>query len=167
MINNQRISIFNVIKWLTERYVELEKETLPNACKLIGIVEKNNKRLVKVQLAGLLNEIEINPEKIIENNLFEYFSTADKKKLFSIVHNNSLKISDQYFCYCSKKEMIVLTDKLSGNKKTLSVEMLSTNDDLISQLTSNDANRIGFLSGLEYSRKYLNHSEISDNASVI
>lgn len=162
MLKNQRISIFNLVKWLTDRYIELEKKTLPNACKLLDLVERDNKQLAKIQLAGSLNEIEIDPEKIIEHNLFEYFSSADKKRLFSAVYKNEkLKVADHYFCQHAEKEMIVLTDTLSGNKKTLPAEMISINNDLINKINSKDANKIGFLSGLEYSRRYLNHLEAS------
>lgn len=154
MSTDQRMKTFPFLKWLTARYLELEKKTIPHACKLIDIVNKNSKKLAKVQLAGSLNQIEIEIEKVIEHNLFEYFSSRDKKTLFSVAYNKEqLKLSDHFFCPETKKEMIVLSEIETGNRLTISAENLSTNDNLICQISSKDAKKVGFLSGIEYMKR--------------
>jgi hypothetical protein len=162
MEKSQGTTIFSFIKWLAERYIQLERRTLPNPCKLVNVISKNNNHLVQIQLSGQSHVIEIDPKKIIEQNLFEYFSSQDKKKLFSIVYlKNQLILSDKYLCQDSNKEMVVLTDIITGNKITISAEMASLNGALISQINSKDANKIGFIAGMEFTKKYFNHLKAS------
>jgi len=155
MSKSHRMPLFGFVKWLSNSYIELEKKTLPNACRLIGIITRNNTQLVQVQFSGQSHKIEIDPKKIIELNLFEYFSSVDKKKLFSLVYKQEqLILTDRYYCHESNNEMLVLTDISTGNKMTISAEMASANEPLIKKINSSDANKIGFLAGMNYIKKY-------------
>lgn len=154
MLKDQRSSILNFIKWVAEGYIRLEKKTLPNPCKLIGVTNRNNKLLAQIQLAGQSHLIEVEPEKIIDQNLFEYFSSRDKKQLFLMVYNKErFKLSDRFYYQKTGKEIVVLTDFVTGDKMTISASDLSVRSDLISQINSKDANKIGFISGMEYIKK--------------
>ena len=120
---------------------------------MISVLSKYNKQVVQVQLPGQAHVIEISPEKIIEENLFEYFSTQDKKTMFSIVFNkNKLKVSDTYYCRDAGKEMLVLTDAINGDKMTIPASLLSLDFHLLEQVSPKEANKIGFLSGVEYAK---------------
>lgn len=161
MLKIQKISIFTAFKWLSEKYIELEKKTIPYSCKLGAAINKNNKQFIEIIFSGQSHAIIINAEKVIEQNLFEYFSPEDKKRIFSMVYKKEkLKLSDQYLCHETGKELIVLTDLLTNNRMTISVELSSVSMDLIDKLNSRDANKIGFLSGLEYIKKSLSHLPI-------
>lgn len=159
MIKNQRISIFRFFKWVSEKYAQLERETLPNICKIIGITNNKNSQLVKIQFSGQSLVLEINPIKLIELNLFEYFSTQDKKLLFSLVYKKNLQISDSYYCKTTEKEMIILTDTISRNRLTLPVDAVSSNKILIDQLNPRDAQKIGFISGMNYIKNLFKNSQ--------
>ncbi|HLB42983.1 MAG TPA: hypothetical protein VJN02_09100 [Gammaproteobacteria bacterium] len=164
MLKYQRTSILNFIRWLTESYIKLEKKTLPNPCKLIGTTNKNDKLFVQIQLAGQSHLIEVEPEKIINQNLFEYFSSRDKKELFLMVYNKErLKLSDQFYNPETNEEMIVLTNLLTGNKMTISASDISIRSDLINQINSKDTNKIGFISGMEYIKKCFNYLKSNNN----
>lgn len=156
MSKDQRMPIFFFVKWLAERYMELEKKTLPYAFKLTGVNESNNKRLIKVQFAGTLHEQEIELEKLIDSNLFEYFHPQEKKILFSIFYDKErLNIVDQYFCATSNKEIFVLRNKITGNRTTISAEELSISKNLIAQLNPKEAKKIGYSAGTQYSKNIL------------
>ncbi len=151
MPENQKISIFGAIKWLTNRYVQLEKRTLPYHCKIIVFVNRSGKKLAQVQFAGHSHILEMDPQKLIDENLFEYFSPPDKKLIFLAVYNKErLKLTDRYYCQEKKQEMVVLTDVTTGNKMTLSVETVASSINLIEQISPKDANKIGFMSGVSF-----------------
>jgi hypothetical protein len=82
MKKSQNNAIITFVKWLTEKYIELEKRTLPYPCKLIGIKYNQNQKLIQIQFSGQSHAIEVNIDIIIEKNLFEYFSPQDKKTPF-------------------------------------------------------------------------------------
>jgi len=88
MYRNQKIGVFCFFKWLSEQYIQLERKTLPYSLKLgyfpdsRNFVLKNGKIFMKVEFSGQKDAIEIELSEIIEQNLFEYFSPADKKKDF-------------------------------------------------------------------------------------
>lgn len=150
-MKNQRNTIIAFAKWLGKKYIELEKEVLPNTCKIAKIINHGVDQYVLVQFSGQSHTIEIDPKKIIELNLFEYFSSEDKKLLFSMVYNHyQLKLSDQYYCKNTNREMISLTDMLTKNKLTIPAETVSVNSEIIDKINSHDAIRIGFLAGMDY-----------------
>ncbi|TAK76901.1 MAG: hypothetical protein EPO11_03450 [Gammaproteobacteria bacterium] len=159
MLKN-RIAIFGLVKWLAEKYIELEKQTLPHPCKLNDILYRDNKPFAQVQFSGQSHEVEIELTLIIEKNLFEYFSSEDKKTLFSSIYQKeNLQLADYYHCHETEKEIIVLAHKETGHRMTLPLEIAAINNNLIEQISSNDANRIGFLSGIAYAKKHLNSSK--------
>lgn len=160
MPENHKLSIFTAIKWLTERYIQLEKRTLPYHCKVIGFIDRSGKKLAQVQFAGHSHIIDVDPQKLIDENLFEYFSPSDKKFIFSAVYNKErLKLTDRYYCQEKKVEMVVLTDVTTGNKMTLSAETVSSSMDLIEQINPKDANKIGFMSGVSFIKSIFNRKK--------
>lgn len=146
--------LFNWINWLTNKYVELERKTLPFPCKLQNIIKKEKKKFAQIQIAGQVHFLEVEVTSLIQKNLFEFFSPQDKKILFeSVYHKENFYLSDYFYSSELEKEMVVLTEKLSGRKLTITVECASINNELIEQISSSDANKIGYLAGLETAKK--------------
>ena len=149
------ISFFN---WVTEKYIELEKKSLPYPCKLIETIFKNNIPFVVVQISGQSHVIEIDPEKLIEYNLFEYFSTTDKKQIFYLANQKKyLRLSDTYSCNHTNQTIAVFTDTRTEKKISASIETLSMDNSIINQINSKDAYKIGFLSGIEHAKRLFNY----------
>lgn len=150
MTMNQKTSIFSFVKWLSTKYIELEKKTIPNPFKLSGVIEKNNRKYIKVEFSGQAHAIEIEPEVVVEKNIFEYFSAEDKKRIFSLVYNKeNFKLSDKYTCDKTNRNMVILTEISTGHKMTLPAENICLDDNLLKQINSKDANIIGYISGTE------------------
>lgn len=157
MLKKQTASIFSFVKWLTSKYVELERDTLPYPCKLLGIITKDGTQVASIQFSGQSHTIEVPVSTIVDKNFFEFFSPHHKKQLFENVYSKiKLKLTDQFFCCTTNKQMITLTDIASDNKMTIPIEVASTNSNIVNQLNSTDANRIGFAAGIEY-LKYLSN----------
>ena len=156
MEKNQN-SIIAFVIWLTEKYIELEKRTLPYPCKLTGTLFTPTEKLVQIQFSGQSHEIKINIESIIEKNLFEYFSPQDKKLLFAIAHNKErLILSDRFSCPDSNTELVTLTDIATGNKKTMTAYLACIDNNIICQMNAKDAKNLGFLAGIEQGKKIIN-----------
>lgn len=152
-MTKHQANFFNFINWLTQKYIKLEKQTLPYPCKVIKVISKNNQKIVQIQLAGQSHIIEADSRKIIEENLFQYFSPTDIKKLFELAYDKrQLTFSDQYYCEETKKEMLVFTDP-AGNKISLAAQAVSFDEEFIKNINSADAHRVGFISGIEYIKK--------------
>lgn len=155
MLKNQSDVILNFVRWLSGKYIELERKTLPYPCKLAGFTYKKNVCYAQVQFSGQSHFVEIAPEIIIEKNLFEYFSPNDKKLIFYRVYaHKNLTLSDQYRCPNTDEEMVVLTDKITNGKLTLPVSRLSIDQNLLNQMEPVDSNRICFLSGIEFIKQF-------------
>ena len=157
MPRNQKGTIFNFFKWIAEHYIQLERKTLPYPFKL-GLFEnnkhfsiKNGKFLAKIEFSGQANTVEFELAQIIEQNLVEYFSPVDKKKLFSLYYNQEkLTLTDSYYCPENQSEMVILTDLFSQNKITMPVHLASENDQLIEQLSRKDVKNVAFLAATDY-----------------
>ncbi len=149
-MTNEPYSFLKIFRWFIEKYLQLEKSVLPFPCKLVNISGTYPKKLAQVQFTGHTHVIEIEVKQIINENLFEYFSAEDKKKLFAAVYERDrLKLAERHFCNYEKKEMAVLADIETGEKIEIPIDTLSANPELIELMHPVEANRIGFIAGLQ------------------
>jgi len=134
----------------------LEKKALPYPCKLIKIIEKQSELLAQIQFSGQSHVLEVDPKKIIDENLFQYFSPLDIKQLFEITyHKSQLVLSDTFFCQETNSEMLTFTNVITKNKITVTAENASLDKNLIKNISSLDAHKIGCIWGMEFIKKYL------------
>lgn len=158
MSNSQKVTVFNFIKWLTTHYIQLEKKTIPYPFRLGCFPNTNNyfsikneKLLTRVEFSGQKDIFEVEIVAIINQNLFEYFSPEDKKKIFSIYYNKErFKLTGNYYCQEKRMEMVVLKDISTGNIKYIPSHLVSENDAIINQLSPKDIRRISFLSAMDH-----------------
>lgn len=146
-----KITKINFFKWITEHYIQLERKTLPYLCKFSGFTEKDGKVFAKVEFSGQFAAQEVELEKIIEQNLFEYFSPIDKKRLFQAFHNKDrYKLTDRYLCHDKKIEMVVLTDVITNHQITFPAHMIVSDNELIERISRQDVKRISFISAMDF-----------------
>ena len=153
----QKVNLFQIFKWLSERYIQLEKQTLAYPCRLSYFdnnklfISKKGKVFVKIEFSGQKEIVDAELSQIIEQNLFEYFSPTDKKKIFSSYYNTEqFKLTDSYYCQEKKTEMAVLTEILTGHIITQPAYLISENEILLNQLSSKDIKKLSFLSASEH-----------------
>lgn len=150
MSHNTKISFFTWAKWIRDKYVNLEKQTIPHAFKYLSTREVDNKQIILIGFSGQTHTIELPLKQIIKNNLFEYFSSADKKLLFSLLHKNEkYLLSEVYKCQMSDKYLVVLTEIKSGHNMTLYAQEVSQNSELVERLSPKNINIISFLAGTD------------------
>lgn len=160
MSKNRNINIFYLLKWLSEQYIQLERKILPYPFKL-GCISDDNYFSIKngithanVELSGQKDTFEIELSKIIEQNLFEYFSPKDKKQIFYAYYNKErFKLTDYYFCRENRTEMAILTDIATGNKKEVPAELVIDSDEFLEQLSRKDIKKLSFLSAMGHVKK--------------
>lgn len=147
MGKNEKISFANFIIWISNAYKSLERRAIPYPCKLTGIKLKAGITYLEIQYSGLTDNIELDINKVVEQNIFEYFSPADKKKIFYYLYNyNFLSMTDSFKCPETGKDLVVLTECITKNKMTLEASCISKDRSLLDKIDSNSACRIGGIS---------------------
>lgn len=158
MLGTQLASFFTLFKWMAEQYLQLERKVLPYSCKVTAFIERNNQKLVQIQFSGHNHTLEIDIQKLINENLFEYFSPTDKKSIFSAFYQKTLlKMTETYRCPKSESEMIVFTNINTGNKLTCSASDFRPGNELFNQIDQKDAFKIGYISGIDHVRTNYMH----------
>lgn len=144
---SQKNTLANFFSWLSHTYITLERKAIPYPCKLIDMRYFMNDIYLEIQYSGLTDKIELNITKVIEQNIFEYFSPSDKKKIFQLAYNKTkLTLTDKYTCPTSGKDMFVLTDLIKQNKMTVDAEQVIKNENILNKLDPKSAYRIGSIS---------------------
>ncbi|MCW5589860.1 MAG: hypothetical protein KIT27_09390 [Legionellales bacterium] len=89
LLNYEKKSKKNIFSRLFELYKNLEKKTIPHACRIcdhnIKIID--NEIFVTVEFTGQMTTATLKLSTLITHNFFELFSSGDKKKLFELQHN--------------------------------------------------------------------------------
>jgi len=151
--------IINYVKWVIEQVYELKNNSTPTFYyKIIDHLIYDNKEELVIQIAGKNAFIKIDPKELIKDeSMLRGFSPLDVRTITYLACQNKnpvkktkllYSIVEQFFSLKGKKEMFNLkTD--DGLQIIKSAQDISSNAELINQLSSEDAHRIGFVSGTE------------------
>jgi hypothetical protein len=136
--------------FLAKAYINLERKSLSAyPCKLNKFSTKKGIKRAHVGIIGQNVDIKIPITTLVADNAFEYFSPEDKKNIFreAFKHSEKYKLAEQYFCEITNQEMFVLQDTTTERFLVRSAFEISTNNEIIQEISSKSANIIGFVAG--------------------
>lgn len=140
----------NLLAWLGQYYLSLEKQALGYPCRINKMLPNNS---VRVQFSGQIDTIDVEIQKIIDTNLFEYFSPSDKKLIFFKNFNKQQFKVVGHYSDEKNTAMVLIEDLWTSEKIAIPASSLTSNNIAINKLSPGDANIIGFIAGSAINQK--------------
>lgn len=155
-MGSNSISLSRYIAWLSKKYNELLQET--QNTEFYRIVEIKNYSYdnckIRVHVVGTDKTIELSPKDIIADDaLIEGFAKKDIRTISYYackeINKPTLKIVSHSFSDRLKKIIFFLKNAKTNEQIEDTASNISLNKEMIMQLSSEDAHRIGYLCGNE------------------
>ena len=159
MINSSKEHLLNFFKNIFQSYNRLEQQALPNLCKIDGedhscFLKRNGEIFVKIIYSGNLNKIDASLDEILSGDFFEYFSSDDKKRLFSFYNNQeSIQLKSSFYDYINGETKIFLEDIISGEKTEKTASEVMKDEKIQGQMSKKDIKKITWIFANDLFRK--------------